>query len=29
MDTANTHILEAMIRLNFKNWKGKMSGLLG
>lgn len=25
----NTHILEAMIRLSFKNWKGRLSGLLG
>lgn len=25
----NAHILNAMIRLSFKNWKGRLSGLLG
>jgi len=25
----NTHILEAIVRLSFKNWKGRLSGLLG
>lgn len=27
--TKNAHILEAMIRLSFKNWKGRLSDLLG
>lgn len=29
MNSPNTHILEAMIRLSFEKWKGKLSGLLG
>ena len=29
LSVQNTHILEAMIRLSFKNWKGRLSGLLG
>jgi hypothetical protein len=28
LQTPNAHILEAMIRLSFKNWKGKLSGIL-
>ncbi len=28
LDTANAHILEAIIRLSFKKWKGRLSGLL-
>lgn len=28
LTTPNAHILEAIIRLNFKSWKGKLSGLL-
>jgi len=27
-DSWNTHILEALIRINFKDWKGKLSGVL-
>lgn len=29
LTVANAHILEAMIRLSFKNWKGRLSGFLG
>lgn len=29
LHTPNAHILEAMIRFSFKNWKGRLSGLLG
>jgi len=29
LSVASTHILEAIIRLNFKNWAGRFSGLLG
>lgn len=28
LTTPNAHILETILRLNFKNWKGKLSGLL-
>lgn len=28
IDVANAHIFEAIIRLSFKNWKGRLSGLL-
>lgn len=27
-DAWNTHILEAMIRFSFKNWKGRLSGII-
>lgn len=29
LNVANAHILEAIIRLSFKNWKGRLSGFLG
>lgn len=29
LSVTNTHILEAMIRLSFKSWKGRLSGFLG
>jgi hypothetical protein len=28
LTTPNAHLLEAIIRLSFKNWKGKLSGFL-
>lgn len=28
LTTQNAHILEAIIRLSFKKWTGKLSGLL-
>lgn len=28
LHTPNAHVLEAMIRLSFKNWKGRLSGFL-
>ncbi len=28
MEVPNVHVLEAIIRLSFKKWKGRLSGLL-
>ncbi len=28
MEVPNVHVLEAIIRLSFKKWRGRLSGLL-